>query len=133
MIKGVENLSTSVHVHAHASDESSLRGLLQAVGHRRVVKADAHLAVVVALVAEGVLDLGLVTGGGAGEDVRAHRNRNLVVALNLVVGEDNRLPALAAVDGEATVLLVATLDGIVADEVRHGLRAGRAERVLGSL
>ena len=56
---------------------------LGAVGDRRVVEADAHVAVVVALVAEGVLNLGLIVGGGAGEHVRAHGDGQLAVAVNL--------------------------------------------------
>jgi len=44
-----------------------------------------------------------------------------------VVRELDVLPALAAVDGEAGVLLVALVDHAAADEVRHRLAARRAE------
>ena len=46
---------------------------LGAVGDRRVVEADAHVAVVVALVAEGVLDLGDAVVRRRVEVVLAHR------------------------------------------------------------
>merc|ERR1712134_26729 len=58
---------------------------LSAVRHRRVVQVDAHLAVVVALVAEGVLDAHLVA-------------RRRAVEVDLVVAEGDVLPALATVD-----------------------------------
>ena len=69
-----------------------------------MVEEDAGLAVGVALVAEGVLDLGLLARGGAGEDVRAHRDGNLAVAFDLMVLEDDVGETLAAVDREAAVL-----------------------------
>ena len=87
---------------------------------RAVVEADADVAVGVALVAEGVLNLEDVLGGGAGEEVGAHSDGDLAMAVDLVVLEDNLLPALATVDGEAGVLSIATLDVGVADEVGHG-------------
>ena len=103
------------------------------VRHGRVVQEDARLAVLVALVAEGVLDRGLVARGGAGEDVRAHGNSHRSRELDLVVVEDNLGEALAAVDREAAVLLVALLHGLAAHEVRHGLAGRRPEGVLLSL
>merc|ERR1719199_1807121 len=97
---------------------------LRRVRHRRVVEEDARLAVLVALVAEGVLDAHVVAGGGAGEDVRAHRHRRRAEKLNVVVREDDVLPALAAVDGEAGVLVVAALDRTDAELADlRGLRA----------
>ena len=68
-----------------------------------MVQADAHFAVLVALVAEGVLDLGHIARGGAGEGVGAHCDRDIALAVNLVVVEDNLIPTLAVVDGEATI------------------------------
>ena len=47
-------------------------GLVRHVRQRRVMQEDAHLAVVVALVAEGVLDLGDAVVGGGVEVVLAH-------------------------------------------------------------
>ena len=74
--------------------------LLGGIGHGRVVQADAHLAVGVALVAEGVLNLDNVAGGGAGEVVGAHGESDLPVAVDLVVLELDVLPALSTVDGD---------------------------------
>jgi len=68
------------------------------------VQVDAHLAVVVALVAEGVLDANLVAGGRVGEDVVAHCLRRRAVEVDLVVAEGDVLPALAAVDRKAGIL-----------------------------
>jgi len=98
-----------------------------------VVKADTGLAVCTALVSEGVLHLCDVAGLGAGEIVVAHGDRDVAVAGYVVVFEDNLLPALTAVDGEAAVFLVAVLDSLVADEVGHCVSAGGAEGRLGSL
>jgi len=92
-----------------------------------VVQENAHLAVGILLVAEGVLDRDLFAGRCAGEDVRAHCDRRVAVEVDLVVRELDVLPALAAVDGEAGVLLVALVDHAAADEVRHRLAARRAE------
>merc|ERR1719231_888021 len=83
---------------------------LGAVRNRRVVQEDAHLAVVAALVAKAVLDGGDVAGGGAREVVRAHGNADAVDNLHLVVVVDDLGPALAAVDREAGVLVVAVVD-----------------------
>jgi len=104
-----------------------------AVGDGGVVEADAALAVGVALVAEGVLDGGHGAGGGAGELVGAHGERDVAVAVDLVVLEDNPGEALAGVDGEAVVLRVAARDRVAADEVGHGVVGGGAELVLSSL
>jgi len=105
------------------------------VRHRRVVQVDAHLAVVVALVAEGVLDAHLVARGRVREDVVAHRLGGGAVEVDLVVVELDVLPAAAAVDGEAGVLalVLGVVHRLSADEVGHGALAGGAEGVLGRL
>mmetsp|Transcript_3612 Transcript_3612/g.5408 ORF Transcript_3612/g.5408 Transcript_3612/m.5408 type:complete len:441 (-) Transcript_3612:262-1584(-) len=101
--------------------------------HGRVVEEDAQLAVIVLLVTEGVLDLDLAVVRGVGEVVVAHSYGAITKDLNLVVVEHNIRPALATVNGETGVLLVAAINCIVADEVRHGLIGGRAELVRGAL
>jgi len=103
------------------------------IRHRRVVEEDARLAVVAALVAEGVLDAGFVAGGSTREPVGAHRDRNVARVVDLVVLEDDLRPALAAVDCKATVLFDALIDGVGTNEVAHGRLAGRAERHIGGL
>ena len=82
----------------------------------------ARLAVSAALVAERVLHGGHVASGGAREVVRAHCNGGVAVEVDLVVGEVDRLPALAAVDGKAGILALELvhLHRVRADEVRHG-------------
>jgi len=114
-----------------ASDRRGRRG--RRVRHRRVVQEDAHLAVEALLVAERVLDLGLVARGGAREVVVTHRDGRVAVHIDVVVVENDRLPALAAVDGEAAVLLVAARDRVAAHEVRHRVARHGAELVLGRL
>ena len=81
------------------------------------MQADAHVAVVVALVSKGVLDLDDILGSCACEEVGAHGECDRAVAVDLVVLEDYLIPPLATVDGEAGVFLVAFLDVIFADEV----------------
>jgi len=105
------------------------------VRHGRVVEEDAGLAVLVALVAEGVLYAHLVTGGRARKDVVAHCDRQVAVEVDLVVAEDHVRPALAAVDREARVLalVLVHVHGVGAHKVRHRHLARRAERVLGRL
>jgi len=109
------------------------RGGTRTVRHRRVVEEDAHLAVVAARVAEGVLDLGLARVLRRREEVVTHGDADAALELDLVVVVDALRPALAAVDREARILLVAVVDDRAADEVRHGLLAGRPELVLGGL
>ena len=105
------------------------------VRQRRVVEEDAHLAVVAARVAEGVLDRRDVAGGGAREVVRAHGHADAALELDLVVVVHALGPALAAVDREASVLALelVVLHRLGADKVRHGLLTRRAERVGGRL
>mmetsp|Transcript_24695 Transcript_24695/g.40949 ORF Transcript_24695/g.40949 Transcript_24695/m.40949 type:complete len:225 (+) Transcript_24695:209-883(+) len=103
------------------------------VWHRRVVEKDAQLTIGATLIAEGVLDPDLVAGGRAGEDVRAHRDCDIAVEVNLVVGELDVRPALAAVDGKASVLIVAVIDYAATDKIRHRLAARWAEGEFGSL
>ena len=104
------------------------------VRHGRVVEEDADLAVVAALVAERVLDLGLAARRRAREVVVAHRDRGLAVEVDLVVVEHDLRPALAAVDREAAVLGdAAVVDRLLADEVRHRLGRHRAELHVGRL
>mmetsp|Transcript_44348 Transcript_44348/g.101667 ORF Transcript_44348/g.101667 Transcript_44348/m.101667 type:complete len:268 (-) Transcript_44348:322-1125(-) len=113
-------------------DRRQGRGRL-GVGDGRVVEEDAQLAVRVLLVAEGVLDLGLAARGRAREVIVAHRNTDVALQLDLVVVIDAVGPALAPVDGEASILIVAIVDHFASHEVGHRLSAGRAELVLGSL
>merc|ERR1740122_114539 len=105
------------------------------VWHRRVVQVDAHLAVVVALVAEGVLHADLVAGGRVGEDIVAHRLGSRAVEVNLVVAEDNLLPTPATVDGKAGVLALelVIIHRLCAHEVRHRVLSRRAEGMSGRL
>merc|ERR1719310_1005098 len=99
-------------------DWCSHHSRLNSKRHRRVVQEDTQLAVRVALVAEGVLHLGRVTGSGAGEVVVAHGNGGVAKELDLVILEDNVSPALATVDSEAAVLCVATFDSFFTHKVR---------------
>ena len=98
-----------------------------------MVEEDAHLAVVTAGVTEGVLHGGNIASGGASKLVGAHGNAHVTLELHLVVLVHAGGPALATVDGKAAILLVATLNGIAAHKVGHGLLSGGAESVLGSL
>jgi len=95
-----------------------------------VVQVDAHLAVVVPLVAERVLDLRDAVVRRGVEIVLAHRRRGRTVEVDLVVVEHDLPPALATVEGEALVLRKAAENLVAADEVGQGpLRRG-AEGVL---
>ena len=78
----------------------------------------AHLAVVVALVAEGVVDVDLVAGGRVREGVVTHGLGGGAVEVDLVVVEDDVRPSLAAVDGKTGVLALELL-------VLHRLRANK--------
>jgi len=98
-----------------------------------VVEEDANLAVIAAGVAESVLDLGLIVSRGAGEDVVTHGHADAALKLDLVVVVDAVSPALAAVDGESSILLVAVGNDLTANKVGHSLLAGGAELVLGGL
>merc|ERR1740122_553462 len=114
---------------------SGVAGSSARVWHRRVVQVDAHLAVVVALVAEGVLHADLVAGGRVGEDIVAHRLGSRAVEVNLVVAEDNLLPTPATVDGKAGVLALelVIIHRLCAHEVRHRVLGRRAEGMSGRL
>ena len=81
------------------------------------MQEDAHVAVRILLIAERILHLGLASIGAAGEVVVAHGDGRVAIHLNLVVVEHDVSPALATVDGEATVLLVTVLDGLVPNKV----------------
>jgi len=98
-----------------------------------VVQANTHLAILAALVAEGVLDAHLGARSGIYEDVIAHRMRNCTVQLDLVVTERDRLPATAAVDRKASILALELIifHRLRTNKVRHRLLAGRAEGVSG--
>ena len=98
-----------------------------------MVQADAHFAVVVALVTEGIFNLYDVLGSRAREEVGAHGEGDFVVAIDTVVLEDDFLPPLATIDGKAGVFLVAILDVLFADEVGHSFGSLRAERVFSRL
>merc|ERR1740122_764743 len=114
---------------------SGVAGSSARVWNRRVVQVDAHLAVVVALVAEGVLHADLVAGGRVGEDIVAHRLGSRAVEVNLVVAEDNLLPTPATVDGKAGVLALelVIIHRLCAHEVRHRVLSRRAEGMSGRL
>ena len=92
-----------------------------------MVQEDAHVAVSILLVAKGVLYFGLASIRTAGEIVVAHGDGRVAVHLNLVVVEHNVSPALATVDGEACVLLMTVLHGLVPNKVRHGVGGCRSE------
>ena len=86
-----------------------------------------RLAVVVALVSEGILHLDLVVRGGAREHVVAHCNGYGAIQVDRVVVKDHLGPALAAVDGKPGVLIVTIFHGASAHEVRHGLASSWSE------
>ena len=68
-----------------------------------MVEENSRLAIAVALVAESVLNLGLVARRRAREDVRAHRHGDWAIEIDLVVGEDHLFPSQAiAVEIRAT-------------------------------
>ena len=69
------------------------------------MEANPDLAVFAALVREGVFHGRDRVRGCAREVVRPHRDRDVAVAVDLVVLEDDLGPALLAVDGEAACLL----------------------------
>jgi len=73
-------------------------------GQGRRAQENPHLAVIVLLVAEGVLDAALVASGRVREQVVAHCDSRVAVAIDLVVAEHHLGPALSAVDGKAAVL-----------------------------
>jgi len=87
------------------------------VGKRRVVQVDAHLAVVVALVPKGVLDLGDAVVRCRVKVVLAHGLGSGSVEVDLVIVEDHLLPAHTTVEGKALVLGIAALDLVTADKV----------------
>ena len=84
-------------------------------------------------VTEGVLNRGNTASSCASEIIRAHGNADATLELHLVVLVHAGSPALSTVDGEAAVLLVATLDDTSSHKVGHGLLGGGAESVLGCL
>merc|ERR1719476_675216 len=90
------------------------RGVASAVRHGRMVEEDAHFTVIAAFVPKGVLDLGLLSGGGTGEVVVAHGNGNVTLDFDLVVVIHAIRPALAAIDRKAVVLSVAVVDRLAA-------------------
>jgi len=98
-----------------------------------VVQEDAHLAVIVALVAERILDARNVARRRARKVVRSHCDRSVAKVIDLVVVEDNLRPALAAVDCEAGILLQAVLNHRSTDEIGHGRLARRPEGLFGGL
>ena len=75
-----------------------------------MVEEDAQLAIVILLIAEGVLNLVNCVSCRAREIVRAHRNGGATLLDDLVIIEDDARPAFAAVDGKAFVLGVAACD-----------------------
>merc|ERR1740121_3497084 len=117
----------------HGSGHWRRSGSASRVRHRRVVQKDAHPAVFIFLIAEGVLDLSFRRVGGGGEVVSAHGDCGIATQLNLVVLEDHVRPALAAVDGEACVLVVATWHSRAANKVGHGRVRSGAEGVFSRL
>ena len=93
------------------------------------MKENAHLAIAAANIPESVLDSGHAAGGGTSEVVGAHGKADATLQAHLVVVVHARIPALAPVDRETAVLLVATLNSIATHEVGHGLLGGGAESV----
>jgi len=96
-----------------------------------MVDANAHLSIVAPRIAERVLDLRLVACRGAGEDIIAHCDGNRPLQRNLMVVVDTIRPPFPAVDRETSVFLVATIDNVAADKIRHGLLRSRAELIFG--
>jgi len=83
-----------------------------------VVQVDAHLAVAVTLVAERVFDLGDAVVRRGVEVVLAHRLGSRAVEVDLVVVEDDLLPAhTARSKGKALVFGIAAADLVAANEV----------------
>ena len=98
-----------------------------------LVKENARLAVFVALVAEGVLDLDDIAGRRAGELIGAHSDGDGAVEVDRVIVKDDLGPSLAAIDGKPRVLGVSVVHGAAADKVRHSLAARGAKWELGRL
>ena len=98
-----------------------------------MVKEDAHLAIAAASIPESILDSGHAPSCGTGEVIGAHGKADATLQLHLVAVVHAGGPALATVDCETAVLLVATRNSIATHEVGHGLLGGGAESVLGSL
>jgi len=99
-----------------------------------VVQVDADLAVAVTLVAEGVLDLGNAAIRRRVKVVLAHRLGGRAVEVDLVVVEDDLLPAHAARSkGETLILGEAAGDLVATDEVREGSLTRGAEGVFSRL
>ena len=97
------------------------------------MQEDAQLAVGVPFVAERVLHFGLAAICSVGEVVGAHGNGSLSTDINLVVLEDHVRPSLAAVDGKASILSIAVLDGFVPNKVGHGIFGCRSKLRFGCL
>merc|ERR1719235_364839 len=99
-----------------------------------MVEVDAEIAVVVALVAKGVLHFGDGAVGRGVEVVLAHRLRGVAIEADIVVVEHDLLPAnTTRTKREALVLGIATFDLVAADEVREGALSRRTEWSLRSL
>lgn len=77
------------------------------------MQEDAHTAVRALLVPKRVLYLGLAAGGGAREVVVSHRGGDVTAEVDLVVDKLHIRPALASVDCEAGVLVVALINRTV--------------------
>merc|ERR1712178_555657 len=98
-----------------------------------MLKEDAHLTIVAALIPEGVLHCGLLSSGSTREVVVPHCNGNVTLDFDLVVVVNAIRPALAAIDRKAAVLSVAVVDGLAPDKVGHRLLGRGPELVFGSL
>ena len=71
--------------------------------------------------------LGLASIRAAGEIVVSHGDGRVAVHVHLVVVEHNVGPALAAVDGEAGILLMTVRHRLVPNEVGHSVGGGWPE------
>jgi len=99
-----------------------------------VVQVDADLTVVVALVAERVLDLRDAAVRRRVEVILTHRLSSVAVEVDLIVVEDDLLPAGAArAERKTLVLSESTGNLVAADEVRERALASGAEGILGRL
>ena len=95
-----------------------------------MVQKYANDPIIASHIAKGVLCLGLLVGGGAGKIVIAHRESNVALDDNVVVVVHALRPALATVDSEAVILVVAAVYVGSTDEVGYCRLGCWAELVL---
>ena len=83
-----------------------------------MVQKYANDPIIASYIAKGVLCLGLLVGGGAGKMI-ALRESNIALDDNVVVVVHALRPALATVDSEAVILVVAAVYVGSTDEVGY--------------